>query len=125
MGRRHRRRLALLGHAHDRVALESREAGARLADAVRRVEKIIRARRPERREGAQFLMQSRGAMRTKRAYEIDHSELEFGEELGKGAFGMVKRARWRGIDVRASSPYPHRCAPASSQPTTRLVRRSP
>ena len=45
------------------------------------------------------------SMRTKRAYEIDHSELEPARSSA-GAFGMVKRARWRGIDVRASSPYP-------------------
>lgn len=31
--------------------------------------------------------------------EIDYRELEFGEIVGKGAFGVVSRARWRGKDV--------------------------
>ncbi|XP_025099165.1 mitogen-activated protein kinase kinase kinase 7-like [Pomacea canaliculata] len=31
--------------------------------------------------------------------EIDYRELEFGEIVGKGAFGVVSKARWRGKDV--------------------------
>ncbi|XP_076466494.1 mitogen-activated protein kinase kinase kinase 7-like isoform X2 [Babylonia areolata] len=31
--------------------------------------------------------------------EIDYRELQFGEVVGKGAFGVVSRAKWRGKDV--------------------------
>ncbi|KAK7107890.1 mitogen-activated protein kinase kinase kinase 7-like isoform X3 [Littorina saxatilis] len=31
--------------------------------------------------------------------EIDYRELQFGEIVGKGAFGVVSRAKWRGKDV--------------------------
>lgn len=38
-------------------------------------------------------------METSFVEEIAYSELEFGEIVGKGAFGVVSRAKWRGKDV--------------------------
>lgn len=31
--------------------------------------------------------------------QINYNEIEFGKELGRGAFGIVFRAKWRLIDV--------------------------
>ena len=40
-----------------------------------------------------------GSTRAHREYEIAHAVLTIGKELGRGAFGTVYRAQWRGIEV--------------------------
>ena len=52
--------------------------------------------RPTKREGAKALAQGH---RVQRDYECDFDEIAIGEELGKGAFGVVSKANYRGAVV--------------------------
>ncbi|EFA75541.1 hypothetical protein PPL_11046 [Heterostelium album PN500] len=49
--------------------------------------------------------QHQQAQPERREYEIDFNELEFGEPLGKGFFGEVKRGTWRETDVAIKIIY--------------------
>jgi len=79
----------------------SREAERRpTVDALlRAIEAVIEERapmRPKRRDDAKALAAGK---RARRDYECDFDEIEVGEELGKGAFGVVSKGTLRGAVV--------------------------
>ena len=42
-----------------------------------------------------------------REWRIDESEIELGAEIGKGAFGVVRKGRWRAMDVAVKHLHGH------------------
>ena len=56
-------------------------------------------RAPRRRHGAGGPSADATRRAQHREYEVAHAELTLGDELGRGSFGTVYRAHWRGIEV--------------------------